>query len=1461
MSTKDFMIEGRKDRKNNGYFKTARKKILAILAIIMLLMQYMVVPSYSLSQYTDIIQGDFSPGEWPYDIEFVEISNMHSRKDISPTVYFANAVCAIDSNGTLWTWGEDMSYDYNLDYTEITTPKKVSVKDLALETDNLKCISGYATIDKDGLLWVWNNGYYGSNNSEVKEIGNGRKFTTVSSEGNHLLALDEYGNLWVYGENGDYQLGTGDTTGVSDIKTICRGTTFNKISTNMNSSAAIDSDGNLWYWGTETKSVIPYENIKKKPTKISTNIKFKEVSVSGYCGLALDEDGNLYSWGSNFGFTLGNGSTKQSDQISSPEIIMKGTKFKEISAGSGSSLAIDVAGNLYRWGINSGAVSDYQYSPTIFKEGTKFKKVLVGSASCYAIDENGDLWAWGDNRSYTFGDGTNDSSVVPIRITQHRAKYTVNFYDENGTTLLDTQQVASGSEASTSIVPTKNSTVEHSYTFEKWVAMDGSDIDLSHITQDTNVKAKYREDTRSYNVKFVNEDGTTILDEQTVGYGNKATYNGITPSTSKYGYICTFKGWDKDPNSTTITEDTIFTAQYDEEIATYTITYENTDGASFVTENPDTYNVETEDFTLNNPTAAGYVFQGWRGTGIDGMLKTVTVHRGTTGNRTYEAVWTAREDTKYKIEHYKERPDGTYGSTPDEIETKTGVTQSTVTATIKSYPGYTEDRENPNRLVSGTIAGDGSLILRVYYKAKSDTSYRVEHYLQNLDNTNYTIDDEATETKTGKTGNQTTAQAKNYDGFTAQSFSQETISGDGSTVIKIYYNRNRDTGYIVEHYKQNSDGTYPETPSDTERKRGVTGDIVTATAKTYVGYTEDTTNADRVATGVINGDGSLTLKLYYKANTNTLYKVEHYKQKPNGSYPNVADETEEKSGTTGTMATAEPKQYDGYTEDITNGNRIVSGTIYADGSLVLRLYYKANTDTVYKVEHYKQNPDGTYPETANETEEKTGSTGANVVAQAKVYDGYKEDTTNANRVPSGTIAGDGSLILKLYYKASEDTPYKVEHYKQNPDGTYPQRASETENKTGRTGANVTAQAKQYAGYTEDTTNANRVTSGEIAQDGSLILKLYYTANTDTAYKVEHYKQKPDGTYGNVADETEDKTGKTGTTVNATAKEYAGYTEDTTNSKRIESGEIAGDGSLVLKLYYKANTNTSYKVEHYKQKEDGTYPEIADETEEKVGTTGATVNAKAKTYKGYVEDKTNSNRVAKGEIAGDGSLILKLYYMIDTNAGYKVEHYKQKPDGTYGTVADEIEEKIGTIGETVTVVPKEYKGYIEDKENSNKVLSGKVLEDGSLVLKVYYKIHDDGGKHIVVTPSEDEHGKKDIEISSTSPKEIDKVTVNGQEIKKDENGKYIYYPDKNGSYEIVVTYKDGTTEKEIYKETRFNNNLNSSNKNQTSGTQKDNTLATKILSKTGRTYMGIIVLSVVVVMSIIVLTKKYRDNKK
>ena len=56
-------------------------------------------------------------------------------------------------------------------------------------------------------------------------------------------------------------------------------------------------------------------------------------------------------------------------------------------------------------------------------------------------------------------------------------------------------------------------------------------------------------------------------------------------------------------------------------------------------DNPTSYTVETETFTLNNPTHDNYEFVGWMGTDIDGVSKTVTIEKGSTGNRTYTAVW------------------------------------------------------------------------------------------------------------------------------------------------------------------------------------------------------------------------------------------------------------------------------------------------------------------------------------------------------------------------------------------------------------------------------------------------------------------------------------------------------------------------------------------------------------------------------------------------------------------------------------------------------------------------------------------------------------------------------------------------------------------------------------------------------------------------------------------------------
>ena len=84
--------------------------------------------------------------------------------------------------------------------------------------------------------------------------------------------------------------------------------------------------------------------------------------------------------------------------------------------------------------------------------------------------------------------------------------------------------------------------------------------------------------------------------------------------------------------------------------------------------------------------------------------------------------------------------------------------------------------------------------------------------------------------------------------------------------------------YIVEHYKQNADGSY--TLADTEQPIDEIGKTVTATPKTYEGYTYNPNAAGTVVSGTLEAisspDDIVTLKLYYDI---TLYTVT-----VNGSY-------------------------------------------------------------------------------------------------------------------------------------------------------------------------------------------------------------------------------------------------------------------------------------------------------------------------------------------------------------------------------------------------------------------------------------------------------------------------------------------------------------------------------------------------------------------------------------------------
>ena len=67
------------------------------------------------------------------------------------------------------------------------------------------------------------------------------------------------------------------------------------------------------------------------------------------------------------------------------------------------------------------------------------------------------------------------------------------------------------------------------------------------------------------------------------------------------------------------------------------------------------------------------------------------------------------------------------------------------------------------------------------------TAYTVKHLQQNADGNGYTEAEE--ETLKGGKGSKTLAVAKEYEGFIVQTFEQQTIKEDGSTVVEIKYDR------------------------------------------------------------------------------------------------------------------------------------------------------------------------------------------------------------------------------------------------------------------------------------------------------------------------------------------------------------------------------------------------------------------------------------------------------------------------------------------------------------------------------------------------------------------------------------------------------------------------------------------------------------------------------------------------
>lgn len=152
--------------------------------------------------------------------------------------------------------------------------------------------------------------------------------------------------------------------------------------------------------------------------------------------------------------------------------------------------------------------------------------------------------------------------------------------------------------------------------------------------------SRSKEPTATYyggKLKFYGDDGCSFDGTE---YATEGTTLTVTPTAAYEGYHLNYnvEGTGASLNEGTLTVGTAnvtISAVKDTPID-YTITY-NLDGGT--ASNPSTYTIETETFTLKAPLKAGYTFAGWTGTGLTDATKTVTIEKGSTGDRSYTATW------------------------------------------------------------------------------------------------------------------------------------------------------------------------------------------------------------------------------------------------------------------------------------------------------------------------------------------------------------------------------------------------------------------------------------------------------------------------------------------------------------------------------------------------------------------------------------------------------------------------------------------------------------------------------------------------------------------------------------------------------------------------------------------------------------------------------------------------------
>lgn len=223
----------------------------------------------------------------------------------------------------------------------------------------------------------------------------------ISCYGEHRGAITNNGDLYLWGNNSDGQLGTvtdefikvyWDKNGIisTPIKVM---ENVACASLGYDTSAVITNDGSLYTWGCGRYGRLGNgdDDNSIEPIKIMDNAV--SVSLGFEAGAVITNDSSLFVWGYNL-YGLGNG---DSGPFKSPVKIMDNVKKVKLGGDNGAVITNDDV--LYIWGSNiwgqlgNGETTDNMKSPVQVMD--KVKDISFGDYYCAILSNSGDIYICG----------------------------------------------------------------------------------------------------------------------------------------------------------------------------------------------------------------------------------------------------------------------------------------------------------------------------------------------------------------------------------------------------------------------------------------------------------------------------------------------------------------------------------------------------------------------------------------------------------------------------------------------------------------------------------------------------------------------------------------------------------------------------------------------------------------------------------------------------------------------------------------------------------------------------------------------------------------------------------------------------------------------------------------------------------------------------------------------------------